>query len=62
MRHLILTAYKSRKSGQLSMPRWIYLITTIPTLTILGVGILLYFINVRRTNVSKDQDLQVSHN
>ena len=34
MRHLILIAYKFRKSGQLSVPRWIYLATTVPTLTI----------------------------
>ena len=38
MRHLILTAYKCRKSHQLSVPRWTYLNTTIPTLTILGMG------------------------
>ena len=29
-RHLTLTAYKSKKSGQLSVPRWIYLATTMP--------------------------------
>ena len=44
MRHLILTAYKSRKSGQLSVPRWIYLATTIPTLTVLGVGIIAVYV------------------
>ena len=40
MIHSILTAYISRKSGQLSVTRWIYLATTMPTLTILGVGII----------------------
>ena len=39
MRHLILTAYKSRKSGQFSVQKWIYLITMIPALTMLGVEI-----------------------
>ena len=39
MRHLILTDYKSRKLGQISVLWWIYLTTTIPILTILGVEI-----------------------
>ena len=43
MRNLILIAYKSRKSGKLSVPRWIYLTTIIPTLAILGVGIFDFF-------------------
>ena len=34
MRHLILTTNKSRKADQPSMQRWIYLASTIPTLTI----------------------------
>ena len=38
MRHLILTAYKFGKSGQISVPRWTYLTTMIPTLHILGGG------------------------
>ena len=46
--HLILNAYKSRKSGKHSVPRWTCLTTTIPTLTILGVEILLSFINIRK--------------
>ena len=37
---LNLTAYKSIKSGQLSLPRWIYLAITIPTLTAWGMGII----------------------
>ena len=48
MRHLILTAYKSRKSGQLSVPRWIYLATTIPTLTILKVGIIAVYYKCKK--------------
>ena len=40
IRHLILSVYKFRKSGQPSVPRQIYPATTIPTLTILGVGII----------------------
>ena len=48
MRHLILNAYKSRKSCQLSVPKWIYLATTIPTLTILGVGIIAVFYKCKK--------------
>ena len=32
--HLILMTYKSKKWGQIFEPRWIYLATTVPTLTI----------------------------
>ena len=39
-RHLILTAYKSIKSGQLSVPMCIYLAITISTLTILRMRII----------------------
>ena len=39
MQHLILTAYKCRKSGQFHVPRWIYPVTIISKLTILGMGI-----------------------
>ena len=38
MRHLILTAYKSRKSGQFNVLKWIYHATMIPTLSVLGLG------------------------
>ena len=53
MRHWILTAYKSRKSGQLSVSRWIYLTTTIPTLTILGWELLLSIINDLRKDLPR---------
>ena len=43
MRYLILTFYKSKRSGQFSVPRWIYLTAMIPTLTILGVGIIVIY-------------------
>ena len=48
MGHLILTAYKSRKSGQLSVPKWIYIVTTVPTLTILGVGIIAVYFKCKK--------------
>ena len=48
MRYFILTDYKSRKSGQLSVPRWIYLATTIATLTILGVGIIAVYYKCKK--------------
>ena len=48
MRHLILTAYNSRKSGQFSVPRWIYQMTMIPTLTILGVGIIAVYYKCKK--------------
>ena len=48
MRHLILTAYKSRKLGHLSVPRWIYLGTTIPTLTMLWVGIVAVYYKCKK--------------
>ena len=41
-------AHKSRNSGHLSMPRWIYLATTMPSLTILGMVLFLSIINVRK--------------
>ena len=53
MRHLILTAHKSNKSGQLSMPRWIYLATTMPTLTIIGVGIIPVYYKCRKNKCKK---------
>ena len=40
IRQLILTAYKSRKSDQSSMPLWINFAITMPKLTILGVEII----------------------
>ena len=50
-RHFILTAYKSRTSGQISMARWIYLATTIPTLTILGMGIIAVYYKCKKRSV-----------
>ena len=48
MRHLILPAYKSRSAGQISVPRWMYLATTIPTLTMLGEGVIaVYYTNMK---------------
>ena len=48
MRHLNLSAYKSRKSGQISVPRSIYLATTIPTLTISGEGIMAVYYKCKK--------------
>ena len=36
------------------MPRWIYLATTIPTLTILGMGIIVDYYKLRKINVRED--------
>ena len=50
MQHLILTVYKSRKSGHFSVPRWIYLATTIPTLILVRVGIIaVYYKSKKRS-------------
>ena len=48
IQNLILTAYKSRKSGQLSVPRRIYLATAIPTLSILGLGIIAVYYKYKK--------------
>ena len=53
MRHLIFSAYKSRKSDQLSMPKWIYLATTTPTLTILGVGVFAVYYKYEKSKCKK---------
>ena len=48
MKHLILTAYKPRKLDQFSVPRWIYLATIIPTLPILGLGIIAVYYKCKK--------------
>ena len=53
MRHLILTAYKSRKSEQHSMPRQIYLATTVPTLAILGMGFIPVYYKCKKNKCKK---------
>ena len=53
MRHLTLTAYKSRNSGQLYVLRCIYLTTTIPTLTTLGVEIIVVLIECKKSKGKK---------
>ena len=55
MRHLILPSHKSRKSGQF-LPRWTYLPNSIPTVTILWVGIIA--LHLMYEKICKD--LQVS--
>ena len=50
MRHLI---YKCRKTCQLSVTRWIYLNTTIPTLTILGLGIIAVYVKCKKNKYKK---------
>ena len=53
MRHLILTACKYRKSGQHSVPRWIYLGTIIPTLTIIGMRSIAVYYKYKKNKCKK---------
>ena len=53
MRHLILTAFKSRKLDKISVPKWIYLATAICTLTILGVGIIVVYYKCKKNKCKK---------
>ena len=60
-RQLILTVYKSRKSDQLSVSHG-YVASTIPTLTILGVGVITVYYKCKKNKCKKRtcQDVEVS--
>ena len=48
MKHLILIACKSRKSGQFSVPKGIDLATVVSTLSILGIEIMGVFYKCKK--------------